>query len=747
MSILDNLAGNAENQWLSEKLEDNPEEDQALQTTARVMTAHIWPFLAAAISDEDYQARRGVKTDEVRFVCATVAPHMASALADYVLDGFDADYDLLRKTAQEEGLLADELLPALLGSAEDKGGDDDGDEGPFSNPKVEHLVREAPGGGVHGPYYIREVGGGYDVVNAQGESKGHHDTKAQAREQQKALYVHIPEAREQAESREGKAPPKAVQEVGEPGSEEQREHEGSLRVAAAFSTPEELAAAMARHMRDHHDYGVSSDPADMDWVNELHSDDHQHNADLMDHTHRSKTSARRRVAQGDPYSTTTLLPKAKDDDDNDSGDNEAPEPIRRQVEHHTPGFFSNPKADQELEDPGTYYGLWGAGGQSSRAAAMITIDRYGHISLGVSRLPEYGPQGGYDRSRDPQQDEGPDPFEEYWEGEESRSPERDVHFHHDEPHYEADWERPSEEGWEGHYRGGVRERRPHTSAEKEKGTVPCPICHKKFEPGELAEHMKTVHHVSEGEEEGKERGKKAPGSARAGQSKAKPSAGRQTHRPTRGRPKGPAKQGQLVRSSQRPPGASRSPAPVEGGYDPSEAFPGYYGAPEPPRRPRTAQAPLTGQSDVPQDPESTTGASGMYDPSSALNVASPGGVVDTDFNQQDEPQDIQAQLGQMPALGHKIGAKLAEMAAEVLTYNPGLSAVAAMEVALKAVRLYPKVAAGGADYLAEPGTEGVPTEVLTDCPQCQRRAYNAEINRCHFCGFYDAGLEPSIEVT
>jgi hypothetical protein len=728
MSMLDNLAQNQANDWLSEKLNDNPEQDQALQTTARVMTAHIWPFLAAAISDDDYRARRGVKFDEVRYMCATVAPHVASALTEYVLAGFDADYALLRKTAQEEGLLADELLPALIGSSEGKGDDnDDGEEGLFSNPKVEHLVHQAPGGGVHGPYKLEKEDGGYDVVNALGESKGHHDTKGEAREQQKAMYANIPEAREQAEE----------------------QHEGSLRVAhieeppyqggEPYPTQEEVAGAMAGHMLDRHGYAVSSDPADLDWVNELHNDDHEHNADFVDHTHRSRSAARHRIAQGDPFGATTLLPSAKDDSDDgdDSSDNEAPDPIRKQIEHHSPGFFSNPKADQELEDPSTYYGLWGAGGQSSRAAAMITIDRYGHISLGA-----------YDRRRDPQLEENDDPDPDWERSEaESRSPEHDVHYHHDEPEYEADWERPSEEGWEGHYRGGVRERQPHVSAEKEKGTVPCPICHKKFEPGELAEHMKTVHHVSESGEEGKEHGKKAPGAARAGQSKAKPSAGRQTHRPTRGRPKGPAKQGQLVRSSQRPPEARRSRAEPEMGYDPSEAFPGYYGTAEPPRRPRTAQAPLTGGSDVPADPESSTGASGTYDPSSALNVASPSGVVDTDFSQQDAPQDIQAQLGQMPALSHKIGAKLAEMATEVLTYNPSLTAVAAMEVALKAVRLYPKVAAGGADYLAEPGTEGVPTEVLTDCPQCQRQAYNRQINRCHNCGFYDAGLEPSIEVT
>ena len=55
-SILDNLAQNNANDWLSQKLNDNPEEDEALKTTARVMTAHIWPFLASAISDDDYRA-------------------------------------------------------------------------------------------------------------------------------------------------------------------------------------------------------------------------------------------------------------------------------------------------------------------------------------------------------------------------------------------------------------------------------------------------------------------------------------------------------------------------------------------------------------------------------------------------------------------------------------------------------------------------------------------------------------------
>ena len=56
--------------------------------------------------------------------------------------------------------------------------------------------------GVHGPYRIEESGGGFDVVNDLGESKGHHETRDQAREQQKALYVNIPEAQEQAKADE-----------------------------------------------------------------------------------------------------------------------------------------------------------------------------------------------------------------------------------------------------------------------------------------------------------------------------------------------------------------------------------------------------------------------------------------------------------------------------------------------------------------------------------------------------------------
>jgi hypothetical protein len=876
MSILDNLANTAQNQWLSEKLEDNPEEEQALQTTARIASAHIWSFLASAISPEDYQARRNIKRDEVLYICGTIAPHLASGLTDYVLSSFDVDFvkqgardfkaepfedpeeaqpepgqgdtepdswdqgparlSHRPKMAQEElGVLTD-LLPALMsapGQGANEGGNPDQEPGMASTPKVEHLVREAPGGGVHGPYYIREVGGGYDVVNAQGESKGHHSTREEALAQQRALYVHVPKAREQAESREGKAPPKAVQEVGSPGSEEQREHEGSLRVA---NTQEELAAALAGHLRDRHHYGVSSDPADLPWMNQLHDDDHELNADLMDHTHRPRTAAQRHLAQGDPYSATTLLPNV--DDDKKEKDDERPEPVK--VAPHMPKPWETPKVDQEYEDPSTYYGIWGAGGQQMAKAAVLRVDRYGRISqieprrpviavldgyghIGVSRLPLYGPQGTYNPARDPGR-EDPDPDREISEAE-NRGPESDVYFGHEEPHYEADWDRPQY----GEYRGGAKERNPRTSAREQDDEED------EEEAAARGRHRRPT--KEEEEEEKKEKGehhRKPPGAPRAGQSKPKPSAGRQTHRPGRAPQRHKTKtstakkprpraysdmtpHAQLVHliedhpnpeswswsmypTDQRedmhkrmhliPEGADHSHQwPVgsrpdreahlvreEAGYDPSEAFPGYYGTvqsapggsvvlgttwmgngtsgayPAPQTAswtvqvPHTAQAPLTGNSDVPQDPESTTGASGGFDPGGSLNVATPGGTVDTDFNQQDQPQDIQAQLGQVPTLSHKIGAKLAEMATEVLAHNPYLTAVAAMELSLKALRLYPKVASGGADYLAEPGTEGVPTEVLTDCPQCQRQAYNRGINRCHNCGFWDTGIEPTIEI-
>lgn len=670
MSMLDNLAQQGQNDWLSQKLDDNPEQDEALQTTARIVTAHIWPFLASSISDDDYRNRRGVKEDEVRYVCATIAPHMASALVDHVLAGFDADYAILKRTAQEELLAADELLPALLGGGNgggDSGDDDDGDgekePQPWDTPKLTHLVRQSDGD-PNSPFTL------FPKEDEDEEPKPFE--RAEQEQQQKA-----PKPWET---------PKADAEI-EPG-------QGYYSIWGPWSQQNQQSQQKAASPHQAGEpFGSEAVPFDMLNL--------QERAAHISHEH-----------QVDPATVKGMSALGS--------------AAMHQVLHDEGGLdipHYHPNPD------------------------VISVDHYGHINLGAKNryYPYPHPEA-----------EDPDPDREMSEAE-NRGPESDVYHGHDEPEYEADWERPSEESFGGHYRGGVRERQPRTSAKEkeEKGTVPCPICHKKFEPGELAEHMKSAHHVEEDGDGGHE--KKPPGSARAGQSKAKPSAGRQTHKPAR---HSSVKEARLVRSHERPPEGPRRPAPVEMGYDPEEAFPGYYGATEAPIRGRTAQAPLTGQSDVPSvsppggdietpsvgappaaTPTSNTGASGMFDPTGA------GGASVGDFSQSDAPQDIQSQLGQLPTLGHRIGAKLTEMAAEVLSYNPDLSAVAAMEVALQAVRLYPKVASGGADYMAEPGTEGVPTEVLTECPQCQWQAYNRSINRCHNCGFYDAGLEAEIEVT
>jgi len=69
-------------------------------------------------------------------------------------------------------------------------------------PNYQSAIHTAPGGGAHGPYRIEDSGGSYRVVNDNGETKGTHDTYDEAREQQKALYVNVPEAQEQAKQDE-----------------------------------------------------------------------------------------------------------------------------------------------------------------------------------------------------------------------------------------------------------------------------------------------------------------------------------------------------------------------------------------------------------------------------------------------------------------------------------------------------------------------------------------------------------------
>lgn len=106
--------------------------------------------------------------------------------------------------------------PGVFGYA---GHDHGGGRDPDTQGVIDSMYRifgtrhTAPGGGEHAPYYIREEGGKFKVVNRNGEVKGTHDTKEQARQQQKALYVNVPGATEEAEKRHGHTP-KAVSEKG-----------------------------------------------------------------------------------------------------------------------------------------------------------------------------------------------------------------------------------------------------------------------------------------------------------------------------------------------------------------------------------------------------------------------------------------------------------------------------------------------------------------------------------------------------
>jgi hypothetical protein len=55
------------------------------------------------------------------------------------------------------------------------------------------------------PYRLKESGGGWDVVNSNGDVKGHHGTRDEALAQQRALYANVPGAREKAEADEKKS--------------------------------------------------------------------------------------------------------------------------------------------------------------------------------------------------------------------------------------------------------------------------------------------------------------------------------------------------------------------------------------------------------------------------------------------------------------------------------------------------------------------------------------------------------------
>lgn len=62
-----------------------------------------------------------------------------------------------------------------------------------------------PGGEIHAPYKIRKKDGKWQVVNSIGEVKGTHDTREDALEQQRALYVNVKGAPEMAERKHKKS--------------------------------------------------------------------------------------------------------------------------------------------------------------------------------------------------------------------------------------------------------------------------------------------------------------------------------------------------------------------------------------------------------------------------------------------------------------------------------------------------------------------------------------------------------------
>ena len=95
----------------------------------------------------------------------------------------------------------DDVDEFYQGGDKERAGGTGGYNDPSESKKKDATIHTAPGGGAHGPYHIEDSGGSYRVVNDNGETKGTHDTYDQAREQQKALYVNVPEAQEQAKEK------------------------------------------------------------------------------------------------------------------------------------------------------------------------------------------------------------------------------------------------------------------------------------------------------------------------------------------------------------------------------------------------------------------------------------------------------------------------------------------------------------------------------------------------------------------
>lgn len=87
------------------------------------------------------------------------------------------------------------------------------------------------------PYYVESHGGKYVVVNSAGEVKGTHSSKGQARQQQKALYANVPDARAKAERDHGDPKPKVKTSAWS--------HTASQRLEALYNQGFEFEGALA----------------------------------------------------------------------------------------------------------------------------------------------------------------------------------------------------------------------------------------------------------------------------------------------------------------------------------------------------------------------------------------------------------------------------------------------------------------------------------------------------------------------
>jgi hypothetical protein len=747
MSMLDELGRQALNEGLSDKLDDNPEEDQALQTTARIATAHIWAFLAPASTLDDYGARRAAKVDEVNYICAGIAPHVASALANHVLRAFDSDFTavwaqrqggLVRRAQEEElGSLAGDLLSSVVEHGQ-SGSDGEADEpGLLSAPKVS-AYRTANG---LNPYPTQAPVPPLPSTNIPGSGEADPQNSEEGNIPPQARDPHHGPGLFQA--------PKVDQELEDPndyygwwgaGGQAKQKAEAHLGADVGFGSaavpfdslsPEEKAAHIAR----------------------------EHQADV-----------RGMSALGSAALHQVLHDEAGLD-----------------VDHYHPQ--SDVNSFGPYQDTSTVVDRYG----HLHQVPWALMDAYGHVRFGA-----FDPGA---------EDNDPDGEMAELDG---RNPEND------------DYENP---GANGNWRGGVRQRDPKNQVPDTWASQGHVSAFGHISGLHLADNEDVEHHegyawddpqspeaeqVQPPDEDTEAVSAKGQHWSAAHSAYSKVMGPRelvsQTHKST-------TREAQLVRSAQKPPVAPRRAVQPEPGYAPEEVFPGVYGALEAPEiargvvKPRTGAADLAGNAGLPANSESGTGASGDFDENNAENIMTPGGMASGNMSQSDEPQDIQAQLGQIPTLSHKIGAKVAEIAAEVLAHNPRLSAAEAMTLSLKTLRLWPRVvlsaerrvlpplngddkpsydhltddhgldesklsmggtatthgfehenydpeyfnhehtaglsrvAMGGADYLPEG------EEVLEECPQCHREAYNRQVNRCHHCGFWDAGLEPLIEIT